>query len=78
MGVNVTLEAATKLLELQVKDLESFDETMREPVRAYGFETEDNREKIGVGKGAPTEMVGSSDFFGPMQLLARYADDKAH
>ncbi|KAI1055752.1 hypothetical protein LB506_009217 [Fusarium annulatum] len=78
MGVNVTLEAAAKLLELQVKDLESFDETMREPVRAYGFETEDNREKTSVGEGAPPGIFGSSDSFGPMQLLARYADDKAH
>ncbi|KAF4500984.1 serine threonine kinase [Fusarium agapanthi] len=77
MGIQVTMEAAAKLLKLQVKDLESFDETMREPVRAYGFETGVSREKTGVEEGVPTEIVCSSDFFGPTQLLARYADDKA-
>ncbi|KAF5989668.1 CMGC protein kinase [Fusarium bulbicola] len=78
MGIQVTMEAAAKLLKLQVKDLESFDETMREPVRAYGFETGVSREKTGVEGSAPAETVGSSDFFGSMQLVARYTDDKAH
>ncbi|KAG5786225.1 hypothetical protein H9Q73_000165 [Fusarium xylarioides] len=78
MGIHVTLEAAAKLLKLQVKDLESFDETMREPVRAYGLETDDSGEKTGVAEDAPTETVGPSDFFGPMRLVAGYADDKAH
>ncbi|KAG5810596.1 hypothetical protein H9Q74_005733 [Fusarium xylarioides] len=78
MGIHVTLEAAAKLLKLQVKDLESFDETMQEPVRAYGLETDDSGEKTGVAEDAPTETVGPSDFFGPMRLVAGYADDKAH
>ncbi|KAF5672848.1 serine threonine kinase [Fusarium circinatum] len=78
MDIHITLEAAAKLLKLQVKDLERFDETMREPVQAYRFETDGSREKTGVEGGAPTETVGSSDFFGSMQLVARYTDDKTH
>ncbi|KAJ4107881.1 hypothetical protein NW760_008727 [Fusarium oxysporum] len=76
MGISVTLEAAAKLLELQVKDLETFDETMREPVRAYGIPTDVDHEK--TGNSAPSDLSGSSDLFGPIQLLARYADDEEH
>ncbi|EXK34722.1 CMGC protein kinase [Fusarium oxysporum f. sp. lycopersici 4287] len=76
MGISVTLEAAAKLLELQVKDLETFDETMREPVRAYGIPTDADHEK--AGNSAPSDLSGSSDLFGPIQLLARYADDEEH
>jgi ribonuclease HIII len=76
MGISVTLEAAAKLLELQVKDLETFDETMREPVRAYGIPTDADHEK--TGNSAPSDLSGSSDLFGPIQLLARYADDEEH
>ncbi|KAF5645962.1 serine threonine kinase [Fusarium tjaetaba] len=68
MGIDVTLEAATKLLKLQVKDLESFDETMREPVRAYGFETDADHEKI--GDSVPSGLNGSSDLLGQFLLLA--------
>ncbi|KAF5588093.1 serine threonine kinase [Fusarium pseudocircinatum] len=78
LGIHVTLEAAAKLLKLQVKDLERFDGTMREPVQAYRFETYDSREKTSVEGGAPAETAGSSDFFGSMQLVARYTDDKAY
>ncbi|RKK60668.1 hypothetical protein BFJ66_g1689 [Fusarium oxysporum f. sp. cepae] len=76
MGISVTLEAAAKLLELQVKDLETFDETMREPVRAYGIPTDADHEK--TGNSAPSDLSGSSDLFGPIKLLARYADDEEH
>ncbi|KAL9563064.1 hypothetical protein ACKAV7_012806 [Fusarium commune] len=74
MGINVTLEAAAKLLELQVKDLETFDETMREPVRAYGIPTDAGHEK--TGDSAPSGLSGSSDLMGQFQLLARFEDDK--
>ncbi|KAG4280455.1 CMGC protein kinase [Fusarium proliferatum] len=77
MGINVTLEVAAKLLESQVKDVENFDETMREPVHAYGFETDDRRQQAGTEESA-TELTGSSDLFSPIQLLARYVDDKEH
>ncbi|KAF5252188.1 hypothetical protein FANTH_2744 [Fusarium anthophilum] len=77
MGINVTLEVAARLLESQVKDLETFDETMREPFRAYGFETDDRREQAGAD-GRATELTGSSDLFSPIQLLARSEDDKQY
>jgi hypothetical protein len=76
MGINITLEAAAKLLELQVKDLENFDETMREPVRAYGIPTVASHEK--TGDSAPTGLSGSPDLFGQFQLLTRFGDDKEH
>ncbi|KAF5531609.1 serine threonine kinase [Fusarium phyllophilum] len=79
MGIDITAEAAAKVLELQVKDLESFDETMREPVQAYGFQIGDSLKKTGVEESASaTELVGSAHLFGPFQLLAKYADDKEH
>ncbi|KAL7764780.1 hypothetical protein ACKLNR_005925 [Fusarium oxysporum f. sp. zingiberi] len=74
MGINVTLEAASKLLELQVKDLETFDETMREPVRAYRIPTDAGHEK--TRDSAPSGLSGSSDLMGQFQLLARFEDDK--
>ncbi|KAF5715423.1 serine threonine kinase [Fusarium mundagurra] len=43
-GINVTLEVAAKLLESQVKDVETFDETMRGPFHAYGFEADNRHE----------------------------------
>ncbi|KAH7211139.1 kinase-like domain-containing protein [Fusarium oxysporum] len=73
-GINVTLEAAAKLLELQVKDLETFDETMREPVRAYGIPTDAGHEK--TRESALFGLSGSSDLMGQFQLLARFGDDK--
>ncbi|KAF4437604.1 serine threonine kinase [Fusarium acutatum] len=66
MDIDVTLEVAAKLLESQVKDLETFDETMREPFRAYGFETDDRREQAGTEESS-TELTGSSDLFSPIQ-----------
>ncbi|SCO56397.1 uncharacterized protein FFMR_13553 [Fusarium fujikuroi] len=72
MDIHVTLEAAAKLLKLQVKDLESFDETIREPVRAYGFETDADREKN--GDSVPSGLNGSSDLLGQFQLLATFGD----
>jgi hypothetical protein len=62
MGIDVTQEAAAKLLKLQVKDLENFDETLREPVRAYGFETDADHEK--AGDSVPSRLNGSSDLLG--------------
>ncbi|KAF5580660.1 serine threonine kinase [Fusarium pseudoanthophilum] len=77
MGIDVTLEVAAKLLESQIKDVETFDEAMRGPFNAYGFETENTNEQAGAEGGA-TELTGSSDLFSPIQLLARYEDDKEH
>lgn len=76
MDIHVTLEAAAKLLKLQVKDLESFDETMREPVRAYGFETNADREKN--GDSVPSGLNGSSDLLGQFQLLATFGDAREY
>ncbi|RKL39771.1 hypothetical protein BFJ72_g6499 [Fusarium proliferatum] len=76
MDIHVTLEAAAKLLKLQVKDLESFDETMREPVRAYGFETDVDREKN--GDSVPSGLNGSSDLLGQFQLLATFGDAREY
>lgn len=76
MDIHVTLEAAAKLLKLQVKDLESFDETMREPVRAYGFETDADREKN--GDSVPSGLNGSSDLLGQFQLLATFGDAREY
>ncbi|KAF4339471.1 serine threonine kinase [Fusarium beomiforme] len=77
MGIPVTLEKASKLLELQVKDLETFDETMREPVRAYGIPADVSHEKANTEDVVPTGLGGSSDLLGEMQLQARY-EDKEH
>ncbi|KAF5647946.1 serine threonine kinase [Fusarium sp. NRRL 52700] len=74
MGIHVTLEAAAKLLKLQVKDLETFDETMREPVQAYGIPTGVGLEK--TGDSAPSDLNGSSDLGTQFQLLAGFGDDK--
>ncbi|KAF4957958.1 hypothetical protein FGADI_2787 [Fusarium gaditjirri] len=76
MGINVTPDGAAKLLELQVKDLETFDETMREPVRAYGIPTGAGHEK--TGNSAPSDLGGSSDLLSQFQLLARFGDDMEH
>ncbi|KAL5605740.1 hypothetical protein FOVSG1_005887 [Fusarium oxysporum f. sp. vasinfectum] len=76
MGINVTLEAAAKLLELQVKDLENFDEAIREPVRAYGIPTDTSYEK--TGDSAPAGLSGSSDLLGQFQLLTRFGNEKEH
>nr|RBQ88790.1 hypothetical protein FVER53263_20889 [Fusarium verticillioides] len=75
-GIIVTLDAASKLLELQVKELGTFDEAMREPVRAYEIPTDAGREK--TGDLTPSALSGSSDLMGQFQLLARFGDDQEH
>ncbi|RBR16019.1 hypothetical protein FVER53590_28320 [Fusarium verticillioides] len=73
-GIIITLDAASKLLELQVKELGTFDETMREPVGAYEIPTDVGHEK--TGDSVPSGLGGSSDLIGQFQLLARYGDDQ--
>ncbi|RBA19858.1 CMGC protein kinase [Fusarium proliferatum] len=75
MGIDITLEATAKLLELQVKDLESFDETMREPVRGYGIPHDADHEKI--GDSVPSGLGGSTDLLGQFQLLATLMDSQS-
>ncbi|KAF5555364.1 serine threonine kinase [Fusarium mexicanum] len=73
-GIAITVDAASKLLELQVKELGTFDETMQGPVRAYGIPSLPVHEK--TGNSAPSNLNGSSDFMDRFQLLAGFEDDK--
>jgi hypothetical protein len=64
-GIPVSLETATKILELQVKDIENFDGARREPIIAYEI-TQASHEKVDIAEGqdAPGEHIPLS------QLLA--------
>ncbi|KAF5608592.1 serine threonine kinase [Fusarium subglutinans] len=73
-GITITVNAASKLLELQVKELGTFDETVRGPVSAYGIPTVAGHEK--TGESAPSNLNGSSDFMDRFQLLAGFEGDK--
>ncbi|CCT73317.1 uncharacterized protein FFUJ_09998 [Fusarium fujikuroi IMI 58289] len=72
-GIIITLDAASKLLELQVKELGTFDETMRGPVRAYEIPIDAGHEK--TGGNAPSDLSSSSNLMGQLHLLERFGDD---
>ncbi|SCV42229.1 uncharacterized protein FFB14_07666 [Fusarium fujikuroi] len=72
-GIIITLDAASKLLELQVKELGTFDKTMRGPVRAYEIPIDAGHEK--TGGNAPSDLSGSSNLMGQLHLLERFGDD---
>ncbi|KAM0232324.1 hypothetical protein ACHAP5_010754 [Fusarium lateritium] len=56
-GIPVSLATATKILELQVKDIENFDGARREPVLAYGI-TQASCEKVDVADSHDAEIPG--------------------
>ncbi|KAF4453698.1 serine/threonine protein kinase [Fusarium austroafricanum] len=72
-GITLPLEVVAQLLEVQVRDIETFDETMREPVRAYEIPASFSHEKMDTESSVPTQgrALGSSDVLGQFQLLPR-------
>ncbi|KAF5663624.1 CMGC kinase [Fusarium heterosporum] len=70
-GVTVSLAAAAKILELQVKEIESFDEVKREAVRAYEISQSARLDKVEVGRDNEHVPCEPSPF---SQLLASLED----
>lgn len=72
-GIPVSLETATKILELQVKDIENFDGARREPVLAYEI-TQASCEKVGIAEGQDAQVPGEHS---PLsQLLASWNNNE--
>ncbi|KAI6776414.1 hypothetical protein HG530_000359 [Fusarium avenaceum] len=73
-GIPVSLETATKILELQVKDIETFDGARREPVFAYEI-TQASCEKVDIAEGHDAQVPAEHS---PLsQLLASWNNNEA-
>ncbi|KIL90348.1 serine threonine protein kinase [Fusarium avenaceum] len=73
-GIAVPLEIATKIFEMQVKEIENFDEARRKPVLAYEI-TQASCEKVGIAKGQDTQVPGENSPIS--QLLASWDNNEA-
>lgn len=72
-GIPVSLETATKILELQVKDIENFDGARREPVLVYEI-TQASCEKVDIAEGQDAQVSGERS---PLsQLLASWNNNE--
>ncbi|KAF5000452.1 hypothetical protein FGRMN_1783 [Fusarium graminum] len=74
-GVTVSFAAAAKILELQVKEIESFDEIKRESVRTYGIPQNARLDKVEVGGDDNAHVPDESSLFS--RLLASLEDGEA-
>lgn len=72
------MEVVARLLEDQVSEIETFDETMREPVRAYEIPTSFSDEKVDTESSVPTQgrALESSDVLGQLQFLPRLENNE--
>lgn len=72
-GIPVSLETATKILELQVKDIENFDGARRKPVLVYEI-TQASCEKVDIAEGQDAQVSGERSHLS--QVLANWNNNE--